>query len=165
LTTWAIWLRLTAAFGSGGWQFPQLELPWVMPLKLTLIFVGGLLVTPGRGEAAVFAARPVFGAPATAGGLAGCGLAPVLARTGRVLPATLPSRPSGPEALPCGAICGPAAAVLTLTEFVSASGGVGVLVDQAIKDGFSVDPFGVEGGSGDTARVAFVVGRRCAMPW
>ena len=33
-----------------------------------------------------------------------------------------------------------------------------VLVDQAVEDGFSVDPFAVEAGHGGAGRVAFVVG-------
>jgi hypothetical protein len=38
------------------------------------------------------------------------------------------------------------------------SGSARVFVDQAARDGFSVDPFAVEGGNGEAATVVFAVG-------
>src|SRR4051794_9390924 len=40
LTTCAIWLPLTAAFGSGGWQPPQVAFAWVTPAKLAFTVDG-----------------------------------------------------------------------------------------------------------------------------
>jgi len=48
--------------------------------------------------------------------------------------------------------------------FFRVSGGPRIFVDQAAEDGFSVDPFAVEAGSGDVATVVFASGDSWAMP-